>query len=140
MDDIEALKLTGIDAYHAYAFSHLRQLGSGAELLASQMAWLDAEGLGDFSVAAGDMLSLSNATKTLLMKAARAVVIKRPADLGAMIDEIAEHWQSAMENLESGTELMSHLAVDGRGSCFWLSGHLSPWRLVKRIHQPNWLV
>ncbi len=99
LEDMEALKLVGIDAYHAYAFANLRQLGSGAELLASQLLWLEYKGQGAFSVAATDMLSLSNATKTLLMKAARYVVVKKPADLGSMIDGLAGHWQSAMQNL-----------------------------------------
>jgi hypothetical protein len=103
LDDIESLKAEGIDAYHAYAFANLRQLGSGAELLASQLKWLQSCGQGDFSVSAESFTSLSNGTKTLLMKAARAVVVKKPADLGALIDELAAHWQSAMQQL--GQEL-----------------------------------
>jgi hypothetical protein len=103
LSDIESLKSTGIDAYHAYAFANLRQLGSGAELLSTQLKWLEQNGQGSFSSSADSFTSLSNGTKTLLMKSARAVVVKKPADLGAMIDELAAHWQSAMHQL--GQEL-----------------------------------
>ena len=99
LSDIEALKALGIDAYHAYAFANLRQLGSGAELLSTQLLWLEKNGQGNFALAAGDFAALSNGTKTLLMKAARAVVIKKPSDMGVLIDELAQHWQSAMQNL-----------------------------------------
>lgn len=100
LEDVEGLKAAGIDAYHAYAFANLRQLGSGAELLSTQLQWLDTHGHGEFSAAAADMALLSNGTKTLLMKAARAVVVKKPADLGAMVDELAGHWQSAMHKID----------------------------------------
>ena len=99
LSDVEALKATGIDAYHAYAFANLRQLGSGAELLSTQLQWLRAQGQGDFSAASADMTALSNGTKTMLMKAARAVVVKKPADLAALMDDLAAHWQSAMHHL-----------------------------------------
>lgn len=99
LEDVEALKAMGMDAYHAYAFANLRQLGSGAELLASQLNWLYSHDQGNFEPAAGDMLSLSNKTKAMLMKAARSVVTKKAADLGPMMDEMAEHWQIAMQNL-----------------------------------------
>lgn len=97
--DIEQLKGQGLPAYHAYAFANLRQWGSGAELLAYQLAWMADQGHAPLAAAAADFSAISDATKTLLLKAARAVSVSRPVELASMLDQQADHWDCAMRHL-----------------------------------------
>ena len=97
--DIDRLKGQGLPAYHAYAFANLRQLGSGAELAAYQLRWLAQQGQGDLEPAAAEFSGISDTTKTLLLKAARAVSVTRPVDLVPMVDQLAGHWDAAMDHL-----------------------------------------
>ena len=97
--DIEALKGQGLDAYHAYAFANLRQLGSGAELAAYHLRWLGEQGLAGLAPAATQFAALSDLCKTLLLKAARAVSTRKAADLDPLIETIATHWDQAMDEL-----------------------------------------
>lgn len=97
--DIEALKPQGLAAYHAYAFANLRQLGSGAELAAYHLRWLEANGQGVLEAAAVEFTAISDTTKMLLLKAARAVMSKKPADLAPVLETLAAHWDAAMDHL-----------------------------------------
>lgn len=99
LSDIEQLKGQGLPAYHAYAFANLRQLGSGAELVAYQLRWLAQNGQGNLEPAAAEFNAISDTTKTLLLKAARAVSVTRPVDLVPMVDQLALHWDAAMDAL-----------------------------------------
>jgi hypothetical protein len=108
LDDIEQLKTQGLTAYHAYAFANLRQLGSGAELAAHHLRWLET-GLrtehnksyapSGYELSAIEFEAISNTTKMLLLKTARAVSSKKPADLVPMMETLAGHWDAAMGHL-----------------------------------------
>jgi hypothetical protein len=101
MAAVEQLKGDGLARYHAYAFATLRQLGAAFELGAYHLQWLERHGQGDFAAAAGSFTALSDTTKVLLLKAARAVAGKKPVDLGPMLDEMAAHWAKGMDELDS---------------------------------------
>ncbi|MDE2428753.1 MAG: DUF1839 family protein [Burkholderiales bacterium] len=99
LSDVEGLKIAGMEAYHAYAFATLRQLGAGFSLGAHQLRWLQSQTHGDFARAADDFEAISETTKTLLLKTARAVMSKRDVDLTPLVEQLAQHWQAGMDNL-----------------------------------------
>ncbi|MFZ6848657.1 DUF1839 family protein [Undibacterium sp. RuRC25W] len=98
--DVEALKEEGLAAYHAYAFATLRQLGAGFSLGAQYLRWLEQQGQGDFSSAAQEFDLISETTKTLLLKTARAVMGKRTVDLAPLTTQLANHWDQGMVALD----------------------------------------
>ena len=99
--DVEQLKEDGMAAYHAYAFATLRQLGAGFSLGAQYLRWLEQQGQGDFSIAAHEFEQISDTTKTLLLKTARAVMGKKAVDLGPLTAQLASHWDQGMAALDS---------------------------------------
>ncbi|MFZ6656353.1 DUF1839 family protein [Undibacterium sp. TJN19] len=102
--DVEQLKNEGMAAYHAYAFASLRQLGAGYSLGAHYLRWLQASMHVDFSLAAAEFESISEITKTLLLKTARAVMGKKAVDLSPLLEQLAGHWQRGMDALDFSTQ------------------------------------
>lgn len=101
-DDVERLKQEGLPAYHMYAFSTIRQLGSAFELGALYLRWLARHGhpqLEGLEGCAADFVAISDASKSLILKTARAVGAKKPVDFGAMIADIEERWARGMDGL-----------------------------------------
>jgi hypothetical protein len=88
----------GLAFYHAWAFATVRQLGAAMELLATNLSWLADPAL---QPAADSFLKVSNAAKTFILKAARAVNAKRALDAKAMFDEMAGAWQAGMDVLSA---------------------------------------
>ena len=98
--DVEQLKDEGMTAYHAYAFATLRQLGAGFSLGAQYLRWLEQQGQGQFALAAQEFDLISETTKTLLLKTARAVMGKRAVDLAPLTTQLALHWDQGMAALD----------------------------------------
>lgn len=100
LEQIPLLKEQGLPAYHAFAFATVRQCGSGFELAAAYLRWLEAHSSARYSDAAQHFEAISSSCKALILKGARAMVSNRPSDFKPMFDEMAEHWQTAIELLE----------------------------------------
>ncbi|MFZ3000013.1 MAG: DUF1839 family protein [Undibacterium umbellatum] len=98
--DVEQLKEEGMAAFHAYAFASLRQLGAGFSLGAHYLRWLQQHQPVQFEVAAIEFESISEVTKTLLLKTARAVMGKKAVDLAPLLEQISLHWQQGMDALD----------------------------------------
>jgi hypothetical protein len=96
--DLAWLMQENMDMFHQYSFATLRQFGASFELAETYLQWLrqhQVKGL-DQPIAAFHELS-SNA-KTMQFHLARTMTRKKPLDL-AMLDQMAEQWQSAMTSL-----------------------------------------
>lgn len=74
--DLADLATRPPETYHAWAFATLRQLGSAAELGALHLRWLGEA----FEPAAVALDRVSTDTKAMVLKAARAVVVRKPWD------------------------------------------------------------
>lgn len=98
--DVEQLKQEGMAAYHAYAFASLRQLGAGFSLGAHFLRWLQEHQSIQFSEAATEFEAISEVTKTLLLKTARAVMSRKAVDLAPLVEQLAGHWQQGMDALD----------------------------------------
>lgn len=98
--DVEQLKEEGMAAYHAYAFACLRQLGAGFSLGAHYLRWLQQHQPLQFDLAASEFDAISELTKTLLLKTARAVMGKKAVDLSPLLEQLATHWQQGMDALD----------------------------------------
>jgi hypothetical protein len=91
--DIPLLQAAGLAAYHVYAFATVRQLGAAFELAGLYLRWLGPPGNDQWTAAADAFLNISAAAKTLILKAARAVNAKRPADFGPLLSAAAVEWE-----------------------------------------------
>ena len=100
--DVEWLKTEGLARYHSYAFATLRQFGAAFDLGGSYLRWLEDNGQGNFAAAAAEFESMSQTTKALLLKTARAVTSSRPQGLEVMVAELAQRWSSGMALIERG--------------------------------------
>lgn len=95
-----ALLLSGdLAVFHAYGFAAVRQLGSGFELLASHLHWLDGGDGAAFARAAEPFMALSAAAKTFLLKLARIANAGRARDVSSSFAEMAEQWERGMDRL-----------------------------------------
>jgi hypothetical protein len=99
--------LTGeeMEVFHQYAFATLRQCGACAELAASFVRWLDANGEGGLDAAYIGFEAMANSAKSLQFKLARTVATKKPFDPASILDTMESGWESAM------TALVSRYAV-----------------------------
>lgn len=91
----------GMATYHGYGFSLVRQLGAGAELLASYVRWLGGGPAHEpaYEPAAEAFARLSSDAKALLLKLARIASSGRPRELSTHVAGLSVAWQSAMERL-----------------------------------------
>lgn len=100
-EQIPLLRERGLPAYHAFAFATVRQCGSGFELAAAFLRFLE-QGLGPgFAEPAARLEAISASCKALILKGARAVNSRKAADFSEVFAEMAENWQSAMSAIES---------------------------------------
>lgn len=104
LQELGRLKEEGMAAYHAYAFANLRQLGAGYSLGASYLRWLQQHGQGHFDVAANELNAISDTTKILLLKTARAVMGKKLVDLTPQLEQMAQQWDQGMVALAHAIE------------------------------------
>lgn len=95
LEDVKWLAEQPQETFHVYAFSTLRQCGSGYELAASYLHWLEHHEEKRLFAAAEAFDTLSGQAKTLQFKAARAVVLKKPVDFAPMFDAMERAWDSA---------------------------------------------
>ena len=97
--DVERLKVEGLPAYHAYAFATIRQLGAAYELGALYLRWLERHGETGLEASAADFAAISDTSKSLILKTARAVGAKKSVDLTSMLSEIESRWAQGTERL-----------------------------------------
>jgi hypothetical protein len=84
----------GLPYYHAWAFATVRQVGATFELAAAHLAWLDeAEGqAGRLSAAIEAFDLISQSSKALILKLARAVNARRQLDAAEAFGPMAQAW------------------------------------------------
>lgn len=97
--DVERLKTEGLAAYHIYAFATIRQLGAAFELAALYLRWLAASGEPSLDECVADFAAVSDGSKSLILKTARAVGAKKAVDLTPMLADIESHWTRGTELL-----------------------------------------
>jgi len=100
-DDVERLKSEGLSAYHVYAFATIRQLGAAFELAGLYLRWLARHGERGLDESAADFAAISDTSKSLILKTARAVGAKKAVDLGSMLSEIEQRWADGTGRLAS---------------------------------------
>ena len=87
--------LQGEDAYHVYAFATLRQCGAAWDAAAAFLRWLDdAHG-----TAADGFAELAGASKTMLLKLARAAATGRPFEPAEPVEAMARTWDETLDRL-----------------------------------------
>jgi Domain of unknown function (DUF1839) len=96
--DLPLLQQQELAHYHHWAFATIRQLGSAFELAGRHMRWLfPAEDIPAQS--AGEAFqAVAELSKTLILKAARAVNSGRALDTSALFDEMATAWERGMQS------------------------------------------
>jgi Domain of unknown function (DUF1839) len=90
--DLPALQQSGLAAYHHWAFAGVRQLGAAFELASLYLRWLRPGA----HAAAADFELIALHSKTLLLKAARAVNSGRALDASDLFDEMIAAWDRGM--------------------------------------------
>jgi len=90
--DLPALQQAGLPGYHPWAFAGVRQLGAAFELAALYLRWLRPGA----HAAAADFELIARHSKTLILKAARAVNSGRALDTGHLFDEMTSAWERGM--------------------------------------------
>ena len=96
--DLPWLEAGGVDAFHLYAFATLRQCGASGELAASLCEWLTEHGI-EMSDATDSFNRVANGAKTMQFKLAR-LAAGRSIDYGSLLADIANHWATAMQQLD----------------------------------------
>ena len=92
----ELAALSGMDAFHPYAFNTVRQLGANFELLADFAAWLDPNALAPAIDAAQRIAATA---KSLQFRAARAVARGTPDPSPALFDALESDYDQVIEAL-----------------------------------------
>ncbi len=116
--ELPTLRAQGLDAYHAWAFATLRQLGSSFELAGQALHWLQGSPAINSAVspavspadapadaaplarAARAFDAVSSHSKTLILKLARAVASGRAVDVQALFEPIVAAWDDGMRALQ----------------------------------------
>jgi len=97
--ELPELQTRGLAYYHVWAFSTIRQVGAAFELAAENIKWLQSNGWQSLGPAAVAFEQITQASKTLILKAARAVNSRRNFESYAIFDEMAAAWQRGMDTL-----------------------------------------
>ena len=96
------LQALGLAQYHAWAFATIRQCGAAFDLAAAHLRWLADLTDGRWLPAAESFEQISQGSKALILKAARAVNSGRTLDAAPMIDQMAASWDASMACVERG--------------------------------------
>jgi hypothetical protein len=96
--DAQWLAQEPIETFHQYSFATLRQFGACYQLATSYLCWLQKHNVAPLERPIAALAELSSGAKALQFRLARAVGRKRPLDL-AVVDQMADQWQSAMSQL-----------------------------------------
>jgi hypothetical protein len=97
--DLPWLVTQDLEVFHRYAFGTCRQCGANAELAAEFVGWLDEHDGGGLEPVAGALRSISEASKALEFRLARAVAGRR-VDVEGTLDAMAAAWDTAMSGLQ----------------------------------------
>ena len=97
--EIASLTQAGLARYHAYAFASIRQCGASFELAAHYLKWLEANGEAGLTGAIGQCQDISTLSKSLILKAARAVHAKRTVDFSEQLDGMEASYAAVMKTL-----------------------------------------
>jgi hypothetical protein len=87
-----------LERFHAYAFASLRQCGAAYELGARYLRWLLPE-TADALAAAEDLESIAVASKSALLRLARAAAKHKAMDLEPLLT-VAPRWEAAFGRLD----------------------------------------
>jgi hypothetical protein len=98
--DLDWLADQGLETFHVYSFSTLRQFGASYELTATYLQWLQERTGKPLVEPILAFQKLSSGAKTLQFQLARAIARKKRLDLCAL-DEMAIGWRSALETLKT---------------------------------------
>ena len=98
-EDLQRLRRDGLPAYHLYAFATIRQLGAAFELGALYLRWLAQHGESGLDECVGAFEAISDASKALILKTARAVGTTKETDLRPLLSTIERCWASGTTNL-----------------------------------------
>ncbi|HEY1532857.1 MAG TPA: DUF1839 family protein [Polyangiaceae bacterium] len=99
--ELEDIRSRGINFYHAFAFATTRQCGSGYELSAAYLRWLEERAPKGYETAARAFDEISSGSKAMILKGARAANSKKPVDFEPVFEEMAKHWDTAMATLDA---------------------------------------
>ena len=100
--DLPYIQQRGLTYFHSWAFATIRQVGSAFELAALHLQWLAVHGQPQpgLSESAADCLTIASQAKSLILKGARAAHSGKPLDASAMLDQMAQAWDRAMDRLQ----------------------------------------
>ena len=76
-------------------------MGSGFELLARNLEWLEQNGVDGLNEARAAFEAIAATSKTFILKGARAVNAKRQFDGSEMFSEMSTAWQRGVDVLSS---------------------------------------
>jgi len=94
--ELTRMQKADLGRYHLWAFATTRQLGAAFELAASHVLWAWPQPNTDAGRAAAAFDQIAKGSKTLILKAARAVNSGRPLEATALFDEMATAWDAGM--------------------------------------------
>ncbi len=97
--DLQWLAHEPLATFHQYSFATLRQFGACYEVAAVYLRWLCEQGVDGLDKPAESLQWLAGSAKAMQFQLARSMARKKPIDLQP-IDQMAEHWSSAMEALK----------------------------------------
>jgi hypothetical protein len=95
--------------FHAFAFASLRQCGAAYELGARYLRWLLPE-TADALAAADDLEAIAQASKTALLRMARAAANRKAMDLEPL-NAVAPRWDEAFRRLDRCVSLYTDEAA-----------------------------
>ena len=96
----EALVQRPLSVFHKYAFNTTRQLGANFEMLGSHLAWLTAQGAGDFTAAAEAATRLGSEAKAFQFQLARGFAKRSAAGLPQRLDRAAATYEDVSSALK----------------------------------------
>lgn len=97
--DVAELAQAPGETFHEYAFATVRQFGAAFELAASYLGWLAQHGDPAAEAARAPAAQIASLAKTLQFKAARAVMLKRPAEFEGLFDGLESAWDAVYQPL-----------------------------------------
>ncbi len=101
--DLDRLLAGEVSFFHDYSFAYFRQFGSAFALASAHLAWLQANGAGQFDPAIEAFAQISSTAKTLQFKCARVAMVKKNFDSKPLLSSLTESWESAFDHLRSVT-------------------------------------
>jgi hypothetical protein len=99
ISDVAWLQTDAPELFHTYAFSTVRQCGASYGLLADFLRWIQDSGEGGLEPGVAHFSAIAEGCKALILKAARAVAVKRATDFEPLLRELEGHWDEGMASL-----------------------------------------